>query len=122
KFDGYRLLAFIEDGSVRLKTRNEKDWTKRFPTIADELKQFPLSQGVLDGEVVVLKPNGIPDFQKLQNQLKSGETEHLVYYAFDVPYAGGYDLRSVPLVQRKEVLRQILELRNADNSGPVRYS
>ena len=70
KFDGYRLLAFIEAGTVKLVTRSGLDWTQRFPELAETLKLVPSKTAILDGEVVALNNKGISDFGTLQNNLK----------------------------------------------------
>lgn len=122
KFDGYRILAFVSAGRARLISRNGKDWTHRFPTVAAAVAELPLKQGILDGEVVSLDEQGISNFQRLQNSLKRGDDESLVYYVFDLPYAGGYDLTAAPLVERKQALGQMLHAHDRRNDGIVRYS
>jgi bifunctional non-homologous end joining protein LigD len=122
KFDGYRILAFVNGGRAKLISRNGKDWTRRFPTIAAATAELPLKQGVLDGEVVSLDEQGISNFQRLQNSLKRENDESLVYYVFDLPYASGYDLTATPLVERKQALAQLLRTHDRQNDGIVRYS
>jgi bifunctional non-homologous end joining protein LigD len=109
KFDGYRLLAMLSGGKARLLTRNGKDWTRKFPAIAQAVEALPVSDGIFDGEVVVMDEQGISNFQKLQNALKGGKNQPLAYYIFDLPWCGGYDLTSTPLLDRKELLKQILD-------------
>ena len=92
KFDGYRTLAFVSSGRVRLVTRNGNDWTARFPGVADAVAELPLDEGILDGEVVSLNEEGISSFQRLQNALSTGDVDSLVYYVFDVPHLEGFDL------------------------------
>jgi bifunctional non-homologous end joining protein LigD len=123
KFDGYRILAHIDGPKkIRLISRNDKDWTLRFQVIADALVDLPLKSAILDGEVVSLDAHGISNFQQLQNSLKTGDTDSLVYYIFDVPYLNGYDLTDVPLINRKQVLADILLPFNPENEGRLRYS
>jgi bifunctional non-homologous end joining protein LigD len=122
KFDGYRALAFVEHGKVRLISRNGNDWTRRFQAIADALKSLHIKDAILDGEVVSLGENGISSFQRLQNQLKRGDDKSLVIYLFDVPFYAGFDLTRSPLVERKEVLSRLILSANPQNGGPVRYS
>jgi bifunctional non-homologous end joining protein LigD len=122
KFDGYRILAFIKNGRVRLVSRNGKDWTRRFPTVAAAVGELPLEAAILDGEVVSLNEEGLSVFQRLQNLLKRGDDASLVYYVFDVPHCRGYNLTGVPLVERKTVLEGILLGANRANDGVVRYS
>ncbi len=108
KFDGYRLLCIIEDGKARLMTRNGQNWTKKVPSLAAAAEQLLLTDAILDGELIAPGPDGVSDFQKLQNALKRGGTD-LVYYAFDLPYCEGYDLSRSPLLERKQLLQQILQ-------------
>ncbi|MBW3541175.1 MAG: DNA ligase D [Planctomycetes bacterium] len=121
KYDGYRILAFKEGGKVRLVSRNAKDWTGRFQSIADAVAELPVETAVFDGEVVVIDAHGGTDFQALQNLMKSGRTDNLVYYVFDLPFYSGDDLRQAPLIERKQLLEEVLEARDG-NRGAVRYS
>ena len=109
KFDGYRVLARIERGKVRLLTRNGNDWTEKMPTIAQAVALLPLRSGWIDGEVLVLDSHGVPDFQALQNAFDGRSTGNLVYYVFDLPYADGRDLRALPLAERRTLLRAAME-------------
>ncbi len=102
KFDGYRIVAHLNGGKVRLVTRNDNDWTMRFHVVAEALGEVPVETAIFDGEVVSLNDRGVSNFQKLQNALKTGDDASLVYYVFDLPYLNGYDLTNVPLVERKE--------------------
>jgi bifunctional non-homologous end joining protein LigD len=122
KFDGYRALAFVEPGKVRLVSRNDNDWTKRFQTVASAVKKLRIKNAILDGEIVSLDENGISNFQNLQNQLRRGNDDSLVYYVFDIPYLLGYDLTATPLIARKEVLSRLILSANPGNDGVVRYS
>ena len=69
KFDGYRLLGFVSDGTARLRTRNGKDWTERFPSLTAALEKLRTKSGVLDMEAVVVDPEGKSSFQALQAAL-----------------------------------------------------
>jgi bifunctional non-homologous end joining protein LigD len=122
KFDGYRIVAFLNKRAVRLVTRNENDWTARFRPVADALAELPIESAILDGEVVSLDERGMSNFQKLQNSLKSGDKDSLVFYMFDVPYLEGYDLTQTPLLERKEILARLLLSANPNNDGTLRYS
>jgi bifunctional non-homologous end joining protein LigD len=122
KFDGYRILAFVRGGKVRLVTRNGHDWTHRFPTIAAAVAELGVDEATLDGEVVSLDVKGRSDFQELQNFLKRGVDSSLVYYLFDAPYLGGYNLTDTPLVARKQALERVLASMHAKNDGTLRYS
>jgi bifunctional non-homologous end joining protein LigD len=122
KFDGYRLVCLLRDGRARLLTRNGHDWTDRFAGIARAAEQLPIRQGVLDGEAVVLRPDGTTDFQALQNSLKGIEPGGtLVYYLFDLPHCQGFDLTASPLVARKELLQALLQSAGPDQAL-LRYS
>ncbi|MGL6251224.1 MAG: DNA ligase D [Billgrantia desiderata] len=123
KLDGYRLLARIEKGDVRLITRNGKDWTQRFAGIARALEALPVDSALLDGEVVAMGKDGISRFGELQEALSSGRTSALVYQLFDLPYLAGYDLAGVPLLQRKRTLAALLEAAGIQSgTGTIRYS
>ncbi len=106
KFDGYRLVAVLEHGSVRLLTRNGNDWTERMPALARALARLK-RDAVLDGELVVLDEHGVSNFQRLQNSLSDGSSAELVYYAFDLLFLDGADQRSLPLVERKRALAEL---------------
>ena len=108
KLDGYRALARLEDGAVRMYSRNQKDWTDRYASVAEDLARLPVASAVLDGEVVVQLPEGRTDFQALQTDMGAGRTDRLLYYVFDVSYLDGYDLTAVPLQERKALLRRLI--------------
>ncbi len=122
KFDGYRLLAFFEKGNIRLVTRNGHDWTHKFPTLAQALGKLPLDSAILDGEVVSLDEQGLPHFQQLQNLLKRGDDQPLVYYVFDLPFCSGYSLTATPLLERKQLLAKILPPETSRKELRIRYS
>jgi bifunctional non-homologous end joining protein LigD len=120
KFDGYRILAVLKNGKATLLTRNAKDWTDRFKPVATAVLDLPVTDAVLDGEVVVLQDNGTTSFQALQNALSPGRTAaELTYFLFDILHLNGRDLRGVPLDERKRVLRSVLGLRGG---GRLRFS
>jgi bifunctional non-homologous end joining protein LigD len=108
KFDGYRLLARIERGRARLLTRNGHDWTQKMPQLAIAVEALGLRTAWLDGEIVVLREDGSPDFNALQNAFDAGRTASIRYFLFDIPYAEGHDLRATPLYARRALLRQML--------------
>lgn len=108
KFDGYRLLARVEAGKVRLFTRNHRDWTARLAPLQAAVQALKLKSAWLDGEIVVTDAHGVPDFQALQNALDDGRDADLHYYLFDLPYHDGEDLRAVPLEARRSRLRALL--------------
>ncbi|PKN17357.1 MAG: hypothetical protein CVU71_16400 [Deltaproteobacteria bacterium HGW-Deltaproteobacteria-6] len=106
KWDGYRAIAEIENGTVRLYSRNGISFDKKFSPVFAALTTFPM-EAVLDGEIVVVDREGRPDFQMLQDYQKSGKG-HLVYYVFDLLYLQGHDLTALPLSTRKTLLKKIL--------------
>ncbi len=109
KYDGYRILAIIENNNVKLITRNHLDITDKFNEIANSLKI--LSQGksmILDGEIVIFDKNGKSSFQELQNYIKKKNNESLSYMIFDLLSYDGIDLRETPLIERKKKLETIL--------------
>ena len=108
KFDGYRMLARIQDGEVRLFTRNGHDWTERLPRQAKAVRALKLKDSWLDGEMVSLDGDGLPDFQALQNAFESGRSLDIVYYLFDAPFLNGQDQRQVPVEARREKLKTAL--------------
>ena len=109
KFDGYRLLARIDaKGGVQLVTRNGHDWSGRMPHLVRAIERMKLALGWLDGEIVVLNESGGTDFQALQNAFDSENTRNIVYFLFDLPYYGGFDLTGVPLVERRGLLQALL--------------
>jgi bifunctional non-homologous end joining protein LigD len=109
KFDGYRMLTRSEGNRVRLVTRNGNDWTHRLGHLAKALEAMELPDGWYDGEIIMPGERVPADFQALQNAFDSARTADIVYYLFDLPYCAGYDLREVPLVERRAVLQRIVE-------------
>ena len=123
KFDGYRMLARIEDGKVRLVTRNDNDWTDKLAALREELERIGLPDGWYDGEIVVHDEHGKPNFGLLQLAFDGVRRADIDYFLFDLPYCAGYDLRDVPLVERRAVLERVLKqvLKKA-SSDKVRFS
>jgi bifunctional non-homologous end joining protein LigD len=112
KLDGYRMLVKLADGRVTLFSRRGHSWTERAPDLARALSTLPCRSVVLDGEMVALDEQGRSDFAKLQALLAGppmGRAGALVYFAFDILYIDGVDVRGVALVDRKTVLRQLLD-------------
>ena len=107
KLDGYRVIATVENHEVRLNSRRGLDCSKEYPWLVEALRQQPYRDVIFDGEIVALDDTGRPSFQLLQNR-GSEPKPCLLYYAFDVLYRDGYDLRGVPLEQRKALLRNSL--------------
>ena len=106
KLDGYRMQLRVEAGDAVMRTRKGLDWTDKFAPIAAAGRG--LGNCIIDGEVVALAHNGASDFSALQAALAEGRADDLIYFAFDLPFADGEDLRRLPLLQRKERLRAIL--------------
>jgi bifunctional non-homologous end joining protein LigD len=122
KFDGYRMVAYLEHGKVRLLTRNGHDWTARLRAQAKLLAALPAKRAILDGEVVALNADGASSFRALQEAISSKQTGTLVYQLFDLIYLDGYDLSSAPLIERKQALAQLLGAAGFEQGGMVRYS
>lgn len=119
KFDGYRMLARIEDGDVRLITRNANDWTAKLLPLKAELERMKLPDGWYDGEIVVHDSHGKPDFGKLQQAFDGDGIEAVEFFLFDLPYFDGHDLRALPLVERRGLLDALLAKKKSDK---VRFS
>lgn len=127
KYDGYRVLAGKEDtGDVRLLYRSGRETTRAFPEVALALERQPYSRLVLDAEIVVLDDEARPSFQKLQKRAQLSRRSDIerasvllpaVLYVFDVLAFEDYDLRGLPLLERKAILRRLLP-----KSGPLRYA
>jgi bifunctional non-homologous end joining protein LigD len=136
KWDGYRAVAFLQDGKLRLVSRTQNDLTKQFPELADLPKFVKAKQAILDGEIVALDAEGRPSFSLMQQRTgfrvgraplsaSVGRTllsahqppAPVLYYAFDLLYLDGADLRRMPLEQRKRTLQSIIE-----NSGVIHFS
>ena len=108
KFDGFRMLARVEDGSAALWSRNRKDWTGRLPSLIADLGRLPCRAALLDGEVVVLDRRGVSSFEGFREAV-SGRESAVVYQAFDLLHLDGEDLRPLPLLERKRRLQALLE-------------
>src|SRR2546423_9130307 len=117
KWDGYRAVAFIENGKVRLVSRNQNELTSRYPELKDMAGFVKAKNAILDGEVVALDEQGRPSFSLMQQRtgfrpggLRGVERADVpvMYYVFDLLYAEGYDLRRVALEQRKQALKALL--------------
>ncbi|WP_024518263.1 DNA ligase D [Bradyrhizobium sp. Tv2a-2] len=119
KFDGYRMQLRVGDGGVTLKTRKGLDWTEKFAAIAKEASTLP--DALIDGEIVAMDAEGVPDFSTLQAAIADGKTDKLVFFAFDLLFAQGLDLRRLPLSERKAQLKQLLEARPKGKSKCIRY-
>lgn len=119
KFDGYRMLARVEQGRIALLTRNGNDWTERLPGLLEALRSMDLPDGWYDGEIIMPGDDVPADFQALQGAFDSRRTDRIVYYLFDLPFCAGQDLRDVALVERRAVLQRIVQRKPHPN---VRFS
>ncbi|AVJ28192.1 DNA ligase D [Achromobacter spanius] len=115
KFDGYRLVARIEGKDVRLFTRNGHDWSAKLPHLVEALRELPAKWAWVDGEIVMLDREGIPNFQSLQNAFDNDRTQDIVFYAFDLPFIGQRDLRQEPLSVRRALLQQLMDTAEDDH-------
>src|SRR3954469_19858186 len=123
KFDGYRLQVHRNSNTTRCYTRREHDWSSKFPTVTAAVAKLAGNSFILDGEAVIETDRGDTDFNELQTYVSPKEPPshlipRLVYYVFDILYVDGFDLRDVPLIERKEVLRILLD----DAPNPLKYS
>ncbi len=117
KFDGYRLLAWLDNGTVKLVTRNGHDWTDRLPAVARAVAGLRVQTALLDGEMVALDKDGLSSFPALQAALSAGKDETLSLYLFDLLHLNGWDLRGCTVLERKRVLSGLSDWR-----GMLRYS
>ena len=126
KYDGFRMLARGGAGQARLRYRSGLDASERYPELTSAIRALPVADLVLDGEIVVLDADGKPDFHALGERAQLHRTSEIqraalarpvVYYVFDLLGAAGFDLRALPLVERKALLERIVPA-----LGPVRYA
>jgi bifunctional non-homologous end joining protein LigD len=107
EFDGYRVQVHLSNEAITIFTRRGHDWTHRFRKIADDAWHISAGSAIIDGEVVAPAADGTTDFSVLQNELK-GRSTRIVMIAFDLLYLNGYDLRKLPLVERKALLKKTI--------------
>ncbi|HMA43678.1 MAG TPA: DNA ligase D [Gemmatimonadales bacterium] len=126
KLDGYRMRIARENGKARLITRNGNDYTAAFPELERAVSALPYEGLVMDGELVILDEQGRPSFQRLQNRarvsrppdIRHAAVEHpATVYVFDLVALEGFDLRPLPLIKRKAILKRLLP-----EAGPLRFS
>ena len=126
KYDGYRLFIERSGDAVTLRSRNNQDLTARFPELARCARHLPMREFVIDSEVVVHDERGVPSFARLQRRAavrgalataQAARHDPVMAWAFDLPHAGGYDLKRLPLLERKRLLKALLP-----PVGPLRYS
>lgn len=108
KFDGYRALCRISKGTVKLVTRANNDWTKKFKSIADQMAELGLNDALLDGEITSPNVSGATAFESLQQALSANAQDRLHYYLFDALWLDGIDLRRETLLDRKKALKAAL--------------
>lgn len=118
KFDGYRLIAVASKGKVKLYTRNELDWTERFPSIVARLQTIPHQDFVLDGEAVVFDAKGRSGFGDLQAALRTEDHDSITFVAFDLLHLDGENLRDLPLTDRQDRLHALI----GDDDAALRVS
>jgi DNA polymerase LigD, ligase domain len=118
KFDGIRLIAIKNDQKVSLLSRNQNELAARFPEIVDAIRNLPVDECVIDGEVVALDDEGRSSFQLLQALETEGRKSPVYFYAFDLLQLDGKGLIGLPLEARKDVLEKLC----GDAGDPIRYS
>jgi bifunctional non-homologous end joining protein LigD len=106
KWDGYRIISYIDKNKVRMDSRSALDYTKKYPPVAKALKELG-HDAVLDGEVVVFNEEGKPDFDALQTY--NGHNTPINYCVFDILWLDGYHLMGLPLTDRKAILKELVE-------------
>jgi len=117
KFDGYRIVAFKNGNDIKLISRNGKDWTLYFNNVVKELKKIKIKNCIFDGEIVLLDKKQKSNFQLLQNSI--GLDKPYIYYIFDLLYYDKNNLRSLPLIERKQMLKKLVP---HTDKGFLRYS
>lgn len=126
KWDGVRALCYIDGGKATLVSRKHNVMDRQYPELSILPHHIEASQAILDGEIAALDERGIPSFEKLQKRITVSEagtiaaltrTHPVVFFAFDLLYLDGYDLRGVPLLERKALLKKLLK-----TSETIRYS
>jgi bifunctional non-homologous end joining protein LigD len=116
KWDGYRAIAYNNSGTVDLRSRGNQNYLKDYPPIATAVRDWGINL-VVDGEIVVLDEQGKPDFNALQGWKRYRDENVIFYYVFDLLWLDGYDLRNIPLIERKEILSQLVP-----GNSLIRYS
>ncbi len=123
KLDGIRCLTISNETGIHLFSRNQKELDQAYPELLEPLETQPLQNYIVDGEVVAFQ-NGVTSFSQLQQRMQVRDPDEarrrgvkIFYYIFDLLYLNGYDLRNVPLLQRKNLLTESFTFRD-----PIRYS
>ena len=124
KWDGYRIISYVDGNRVRMDSRSALDYTKKYPLVATALKNLK-HKVVMDGEVVVFNDQGLPDFDALQ--LYNGHTTSIHYCVFDILWLDGYNLMDLPLIERKAILQdlvkgnELIKFSESFDNGPALY-
>ena len=118
KFDGYRMQLHVVKGRPSLFTRTGLNWTPKFQAIANAAINLPVNDAIIDGEVVVLDNKGRSRFGDLQEDIANGRLDRMQFFAFDLLYLDGFDIRAATLLDRKRVLAGVLDGVNS----PLQYS
>jgi DNA ligase D-like protein (predicted ligase) len=116
KLDGYRIHTRLDGGRVQILTRRGLNWTTKYPTIAEAVAALPVRDAYLDGELCGVLPDGRTAFNLIQNATET--RDGLVYFAFDLLFVDGEDLRPRPLTERKERLAKLL----TETAGHLHYN
>src|SRR5262245_48540881 len=120
KYDGYRIGCVIKNDTVRLISRNGKDWTHVFPEVAEAAKKLRTKDAIIDGEVAMLMPNGKTSFEALQQAAGGGVSRApLVYFVFDLLRLDGKRIDRLPLEERKAALHSLI---GKQKTGRIRYA
>lgn len=125
KLDGYRIQVHVQAGTrggaakARLFTRKGLDWTARMPALARSAAKLGVENAILDGEIVVLDNSGRSSFSELQAAFQNGKDAAMVYFAFDLLHLNGRNLRGLPLIQRKEILEELLS--QSDSNSTLKF-
>ncbi len=119
KFDGWRMQLNVKGGRVRWWTRNGHDWTDKLGVVSVFAAELP--DCILEGEMCALDDDGHPSFSALQSAMKSGRTDELIFYAFDILFRGTDDLRPYALTTRKAALAAVLEEGGPAIEDTIRY-
>jgi bifunctional non-homologous end joining protein LigD len=116
KLDGWRTLCFLRDGKAHLVSRRRNSLDERFPQLRDLAELIKAKTALIDGEIVALDQDGLPQFDALRSRQRNCS---VVLYAFDLLHLDGFDLTGCPLITRKALLRRILP---KDNTGRIRFT
>jgi ATP-dependent DNA ligase len=112
KLDGHRMAARLDNGDVRLLARTGLDWTSKYPAIAQALSELPVKSAYLDGELYGVLADGRTAFSIVQNAADRRSSSSLAFFLFDLLFLDGEDLRSLPLIERKDRLKTLLTMRH----------